>query len=171
MKTLTIVKDNQEKAKWLSLLMGDSIIYLEQYNEKVYRRVVRRYGVLLTEQGECIIITNKYPSIFPDAKIKKGQEWTKDTFADYYADKYEVEPIATDKPMYLNKLSSRVEVDRKYYVLEDRKELAIRELTTEEKEDINEYFVWYKKQIRNYASRYYNTHKEIVLFDETEEEE
>lgn len=168
-KSLTLVKDYKDKAKWLGLVMGDSITYLEEYNNSTFKRIARRYGVLLTKKNECIVITNTYPSMFPYAKLKKGQEWCRDSFADYYANKYETKPIDTDKPLYLNRLSSRVEVDRKYYVLEDRAELGVRELTKEEKEDINEYFAWYKKQIRNYASRYYNTHKEIVLFDEADE--
>ena len=165
MKRMKNVIEDKEKAKYLALLLGEDITYVQQYNEKNFRNVSRRYGVLLTKKNECIIIKGAYQLILDYALVENGQE-NREGFCKYYADKYKLDKIDTDKKWYITKISSRVDTTKKYYVLDDRAYFAERELTQEEKEDINEFVEWYYKAIMKYASKHYTLYENVITFDE-----
>ena len=164
MKELQIIKEDKEKGRYLALMIGDDIKYLAEYNTNTFKLVARRYGVLLTKKKECIILEHKYPYLTPYAVVKEGED-NQEGFAKYYVNKYKAERVDITKPLFITKLSSRIDVERKYYVLDDRAIVGERELSEAEKEDLIEYYEWYENQLEMYAKRYYTTKRELTTFD------
>ena len=163
-KSMELVKDNKKKAEALSILLSDYVVKLEMYNKKAFEDIERRYEVLLTKQGEPIILDMGYRLSKSEVVVPRGTEFNEVNYAEAIKKLYPFPKL--EGKLYLTELASRVDPSKHYFQFDNREEASVRPLSPDEEEDYATFEKWYYRNLEYKARIFFRRWKSNIFFTE-----